>query len=442
VASQASKKTLPKSLAFPGGMPIDAQRMIDQSARSVLIISQVYVPDPTAVGQHFADVAEKMVARGWEVTVYTSARAYGNPSLRFPRFEERNGVQIRRFPLSSFGKGSIPVRLLAQALFMIQAVTRAMFIPRLSAIVVSTSPPFAGFGGAVVSLVKRAPLLWWVMDLNPDQMVAAGKLRPTSLFVRVFDWMNRVTLRRAARVIALDRFMAARLNRKVDVSAKLLVAPPWPHNETPPLDDAGVQRLAYAGTNFRKRHGLENYFVVMYSGNHAIQHPLDTLLDAAKQLESEPALKFVFIGGGAGKVGVEQRIAAGATNILSLPYQPLETLEDSLGAGDLHVVSMGPEVVGIVHPCKIYGAMAVGRPILFFGPRESHAGEIVEPQHLGWRVEHGDVAATVAAIRQAAGLARPERLQMGQRAAALITADFSRQHLRNEVCSAVEAMLQ
>ena len=180
----------------------------------------------------------------------------------------------------------------------------------------------------------------------------------------------------------------------------------------------------------------------MYSGNHAIQHPLDTLLDAAKQLEGEPSLKFLFIGGGAGKAGVEHRIAAGATNILSLPYQPLETLEESLGAGDLHVVSMGPEVVGIVHPCKIYGAMAVGRPLLFFGPRESHAGEIVEPQHLGWRVEHGDVAATVAAIKQAAGLARPERLEMGQRAAALITADFSRRHLRNEVCTAVEAMLK
>ena len=416
--------------------------MHKQRRPRILMVSQVYVPDSTSVGQHFADVAEEMVRRGWDVRVLAASRGYSDPSLRFPPRETRNGVDVRRLPLSSFGKKSIPVRLLAQVLFMIQVVGHGLVTPGLDAVFVSTSPPFAGFGGAIIGMVRRVSFLWWVMDLNPDQMVAAGKLSPTSLFVRVFDWMNRVTLRRAAKVIALDRFMAERLNRKVDVSAKLLVTPPWPHNETPPLDDAGLQRLAHAGTNFRTRHGLENCFVVMYSGNHAIQHPLDTLLDAAKQLESEPALKFVFIGGGAGKAGVEQRIAAGATNILSLPYQPLETLEDSLGAGDLHVVSMGPEVVGIVHPCKIYGAMAVGRPILFFGPRESHAGEIVEPQHLGWRVEHGDVAATVAAIKQAAGLARPERLEMGQRAAALITADFSRQHLRNEVCSAVEAMLQ
>ena len=416
--------------------------MHEQRRPRILMISQVYAPDSTAVGQHFAEVAEEMARRGWDVRVLAASRGYSDPRLRFPPRETRNGVDVRRLPLSSFGKRSIPVRLLAQVLFMVQVVCNGLLTPALDAVFVSTSPPFAGFGGAIIGLVRRVPFLWWVMDLNPDQMVVAGKLRPTSLFVRVFDWMNRVTLRRAARVIALDRFMAERLNRKVDVSAKLLVAPPWPLNETPPLDDAGRQRLANAGTNFRKQHGLENCFVVMYSGNHAIQHPLDTLLDAAKQLEGEPSLKFLFIGGGAGKAGVEHRIAAGATNILSLPYQPLETLEESLGAGDLHVVSMGPEVVGIVHPCKIYGAMAVGRPLLFFGPRESHAGEIVEPQHLGWRVEHGDLAATVAAIKQAAGLARPEWLEMGQRAAALITADFSRRHLRNEVCTAVEAMLK
>jgi glycosyltransferase involved in cell wall biosynthesis len=271
------------------------------------MVSQVYVPDSTSVGQHFADVAEEMVRRGWDVRVLAASRGYSDPSLRFPPRETRNGVDVRRLPLSSFGKRSIPVRLLAQVLFMIQVVGHGLLTPGLDAIFVSTSPPFAGFGGALIGMLRRVPFLWWVMDLNPDQMVVAGKLKPTSLFVRMFDWMNRVTLRRAAKVIALDQFMAERLNRKVDVSAKMLISPPWPHNETPPLDATGLQRLADAGTNFRKRHGLENSFVVMYSGNHAIQHPLDTLLDAAAQLEGEPSLKFVFVGGGAGKAEVERR---------------------------------------------------------------------------------------------------------------------------------------
>lgn len=65
------------------------------------------------------------------------------------------------------------------------------------------------------------------------------------------------------------------------------------------------------------------------------------------------------IGGGNGKKEVDDKIAAGARNILSLPYQPLEEIKFSLSAADVHVVSMGDDMVGIVHPCKVYGAMTV-----------------------------------------------------------------------------------
>jgi len=145
---------------------------------SLLIICQVYPPDPAAVGQHVADVAEEMVRRGWSVRVWTSARGYEDPRVRYPAREVRAGVQVRRLPLSSFGKGSIAVRLVAQALFMIQATVRALFTPGASAILVSTSPPFAGFGGCLVAVLRRLPLVWWVMDINPDQMVEVAIGRP------------------------------------------------------------------------------------------------------------------------------------------------------------------------------------------------------------------------------------------------------------------------
>ena len=401
------------------------------------MISQVYVPDCAAVGQYLSEVAEEMSRRGWDVHVLTASRGYTDPTLVFPRCESRNGVLIRRLPFSSFGKRSIFVRLFAQGLFMIQAIFHALLIRGLTAIVVSTSPPFAGFGGALIGALRRTPFLWWVMDLNPDQMIAAGKLRPDSIAVRAFDVMNRVTLRRAAKVITLDGFMADRLNRKVDVSAKLRVLPLWPHTEQPPPNDKAASPITRRGVTFRETHGLADCFVVMYSGNHALQHPLDTLLEAASRLQDQRSLKFVFIGDGAGKAGVDLRIADGATNLLSLPYQPLETLEQSLSAADVHVVSMGPDVVGIVHPCKIYGAMAAARPILFFGPRRSHAGDLVEPQRIGWRVEHGDVAAAVAAIKEAMAFSKPMRDEMGRRAASLVSASFSRCHLMQEVCNTV-----
>jgi glycosyltransferase involved in cell wall biosynthesis len=245
--------------------------------------------------------------------------------------------------------------------------------------------------------------------------------------------MNRLTLRAATRVIALDRYMQQRILAKEHVPEKILVIPPW--SATAEIDPAPAR-----GAEFRQSRGLVGKFVVMYSGNHALPHPLTTLLDAAKLLEDEQRIAFVFIGGGAGKADVELRIKAGATNVMSLPYQPRESLSASLSAADLHVVSMGNNMVGIVHPCKIYGALAVGRPILFFGPEASHAGDILKQWDVGWRFEHGDVEATASRIRNLANADRDMLSQMGKASAKVAGREFPRSRLVAEVCDAVSGI--
>jgi len=265
------------------------------------------------------------------------------------------------------------------------------------------------------------------MDVNPDQMVVAGKLSAQSVLVRIFDWMNRVTLRRASTVVTLDEFMSATLRHKLPRAVNLRVHPPWSHNHAIP----GVDHQNNA---FRRTHGLGDRFVVMYAGNHAIQHPLDTLLDAAHELEDDPRVVFVFVGGGAGKAGVEHRIGQGARNIVSLPYQPLQTLDEMLAAADVHVVSMGEGMVGIVHPCKIYGALVAARPVLAFGPEQSHIGRLVPGSGLGWRVDHGDVKATVAVLRAAVDMPPHDLREMGARAARLAADQFRAQQLISDFC--------
>lgn len=401
------------------------------ATKTLLIISQVYAPDPAAVGQHLTDVAEEMTRRGWRVVVYTSARGYDDPTQRYPRRERRNGVDVRRLPLSSFGKRSIAIRLVAQSLFMFQATFLGLLTRQLGSVLVSTSPPFAGLGGSLLSFVRRVPLMWWVMDLNPDQMIAAGRIREQSLAARVFDWINRFTMRQAHDIVVLDHFMKDRVLAKLQVAEKLHVIPPWPHDD----------RLTYGPPKpnvLRSAEGLEEAFIVMYSGNHAIQHPLDTLLDAAARMEDEPMLRFVFIGGGAGKAAVEARIASGARNILSLPYQPLERVGDSLSAADVHVVTMGDDMVGIIHPCKIYGALAVGRPILYLGPEQSHAGAILAATRFGRSVRHGDVAGAISAIRDLMTLSEPERADLGREAATLAADRYSRKAALGQFCDILE----
>jgi len=195
--------------------------------RTFVFLSQVYVPDPAAVGQHLADAAEELVRRGNRVIVYTASRGYDNPSEKYPRRETVRGVDVRRVPLSSFGKSSIAIRLLGGILFVLQVIVRSAFVRNVDAVVVSTSPPVASLGAIVIGFVHRAPVKYWIMDVNPDQMVALGLAREADAPVKVFDALNRMILKRAADVIVLDRFMAERINRKLDVSSKLTILPPW-----------------------------------------------------------------------------------------------------------------------------------------------------------------------------------------------------------------------
>jgi colanic acid biosynthesis glycosyl transferase WcaI len=396
-----------------------------------LIISQVYVPDPASVGQHVADAAGEMARRGYRTIVYASARGYDDPSKRYPARELRNGVEIRRLPLSSFGKSSIAVRLLAQWIFLVQAIVHGLFTRGLCGLMVSTSPPFCGIAGVVIGKLRRVPVKYWLMDLNPDQMVAMGILSERSLAVRIFDAINRAIFRQASDVIVMDRFMGERVARKIDIRAKVETMPPWPHEDQ-------LENVPHAENPFRKQQVPAGKFVLMYSGNHSPANPLKTLLDAADCLRDDPRLLVMCIGGGGGKKEVDDKIAGGATNIRSLPYQPFDQIRYSLSAADVHVVSIGDEVVGIVHPCKVYGAMAVSRPILLLGSSPSHISDLIEQHQIGWQVAHGDVENAQAVLRQILSTPPAELRAMGERAAAVVAKTLSKQELMRRFCDVLQ----
>ena len=408
-----------------------------RAPQTLLVLSQTFVPDPASVGQHMADVAVEMARRGHRVLVYASARGYENPSARYPKRENLKGVEIRRFGFASFGKKTILLRVLGTASFMIQAIWVVLTTRNLGGIFFSTSPPLIGVAALVGKWIRRVPIAYWAMDLNPDQLIAMGKITPTSLPARVLETANRLILRNSALVVALDRFMADRLRKRVpDLDRKMLVAPPWPH-------DSHLEPLPHDQNPFRQRHGLGNKFVVMYSGNHSPANPLRTLLDAALRLKDDPRITFLFVGGGLGKKEVEafaqeHRLA----NVVSLPYQPLADLRYSLSAADVHVVSLGEDMVGIVHPCKIYGAMTVGRPILFFGPRPSHVADILDDNPIGRQIEHGNVDAAVDAIEQFAAAPPAALADMGSTAQRVLTERFTQAKLCGEFCDALERALK
>ncbi|MDA8736525.1 glycosyltransferase family 4 protein [Opitutales bacterium] len=428
------------------------------SPKNFLIITQVFSPDPAAVGQYFGEAAQAIVGTGAKVTVLTANRGYDNPDKQFAAKEDRDGIQIRRLPLSSFGKASIPVRIFAQLSFLIQCILRGLFTPKLTDLLVSTSPPMAAITAVIIGFFRpKLKVHYWVMDINPDQAVVLGAFGPRHPLVLALDWLNRRILKRADSIIALDRFMVERMEAKLtrpeaELRRPITIIPPWP------MDDY-LEAVPHSENQFRKEQRWEDKFVVMYSGNHSLVHPLDTILDAAEALRDDPRFLFAFIGGGKGKQAVEDRVAelniescslneGSATtnnkqqttsNLISLPYQPLDQIRYSLSAADLHIVSLGNNMSGIVHPCKIYGALSIGRPVLTLGPKVSYLSDMIESRGLrseigetariGWSIEHGDVDAAVAALKEAADQTQQARTTIGQSAEEVARERFSREQL-------------
>ncbi|HEY0729634.1 MAG TPA: glycosyltransferase family 4 protein [Pyrinomonadaceae bacterium] len=356
----------------------------------VLLLNQCFYPDVVSTAQYLTELATELSARGHDVTVIAGDRGYDDPSLRFPRRETWNNIEIIRIPTLSLGKSSRWQRVLNFASFAIVCAQKLLLLRRFDVVVALTSPPLISFLGALFVRLKGGSFCFWVMDLNPDEAIAAGWLAEGSVVTRCFQWMLRFSLKHSTQTIVLDRFMRDRVLAKGADARRVVVIPPWSH------DDA-VEFSVEGREAFRREHGLSDRFVVMYAGNHSPCHPLDTLLEAALRMKDRDDVAFCFVGGGSeqGKVR-DFALRHGLSNVKCLPYQPLDQLAGSLSAADLHVVVMGDAFVGIVHPCKIYNIMAVGAPALYIGPQPSHITDLASQTIFLTR--HGDVDRVVESV--------------------------------------------
>jgi len=370
---------------------------------TVLLLNQCFYPDVVSTAQHLTDLALGLVARGHAVTVVASRRGYDNPKARFPKREIWEGITIIRIPSLGLGKRSKWRRMLDFASYWFCCVLRLILLPRFDVVVALTSPPLISFLGAIFARVKGARFVFWSMDLNPDEAVAAGWLKERSLVAKTLDAMLRYSLRHADRIVALDHFMKERITQKKIAREKIAVIPPWSHDEAVGYDERGRRR-------FRNRYDLSGKFVVMYAGNHSPCHPLDTLLGVAERLADDPGIAFCFVGGGKEFTKVQAYAAQRhMKNIVCLPYQPLDQLSASLSAADLHAVVLGDPFVGIVHPCKIYNILRIGTPFVAIGPAKSHLTDLLLADDLdgqGAAFRHGEVGPVSEFIEGSAAAAQ------------------------------------
>jgi len=352
----------------------------------ILLITQVFYPDTVSVSQHWTDRANKLVEDGHEVTVYSSSYPYEEKTHRYESFENYQGIKINRLRQSSFGKGSTLARLFDffTFYFFISIKLFSLKKSEYDLMVGTTVPPLLSFVGVFVSKIKGIKFHYWVMDLQPELSISSGLIKEGSFSAKFFTRLGNYIIRNSAGVISLDRFMTQYLYSREAKKDSVKTIAVWP-----------VMDETFKGSRLSNPFRIENSFgdkvVIMYSGNHAFVHQLDTLLDAALILKENSRFLFVFVGGGVRKKDVTAfKVKYQLDNIVQLPFQPRENIHNSLGSSDIQVVILGNGQVGFTHPNKVYGAMYIGKPILYIGPTESHVADLLNDLEGNISVQHGE----------------------------------------------------
>jgi glycosyltransferase involved in cell wall biosynthesis len=382
----------------------------------VLLLNQFFHPDLSAAAQIATDLAEDLVDGGFEVTALASRGSYLGGGKLAARDLHR-GIAIVRLPATSLGKRTLFHRAIDYASFYAAAASRLATLPKHDVLIVLTTPPLIAAMGLVAKALKGTRLVYWVQDLYPDVAVAVKALRRSSLAARTMAAASRMVMRRADAVVALGEEMRQRCIAAGALPQRAVVIPNW-------SDSYAVRPVARDANGLRQQLANGARTVVMYSGNIGRGHDVATMIGAARILRDSRDISFVFIGDGARRREVEAA-ARELPNLRLAPYQPRDKLSESLSAGDLHLISLLPEVEGLIEPSKLYGIMAAGRPALFVGPPGSEVARTIERERCGRVFRNGDAEGLAAAIHELA--ADPvERKAMGQRARAALEQRYSR----------------
>ena len=351
----------------------------------ILVLNQYYWPGLEATAQLLAQLCEAL-ARDFEVTVVTGA-LHGLDDL--PAVEERNGVRIVRTRSTAYERSRLHLRAANYVTYLGDSVLAALGGREPDLVLCMTDPPIVGDVGLVVARRFGVPLVVISQDVFPEIAERLKRLE-NRLLLGTLRQLVGLYLRRADRIVAIGETMKRRLEEKGAPSERIEVIPNWVDTRelTPqPRDNPWAHE-----------HGLDRGFVVMHSGNVGHAQDLDSLVRAATFLRDLENLRIVIVGFGARHA--ELAALAGRLEVTDtvhfLPYQPREVLAQSLSAADIHYVGLAKGLSGYVVPSRLYGVLAVARPVLVAADEESETVRIVRETDCGIVVPPGrpDVVAT------------------------------------------------
>jgi glycosyltransferase involved in cell wall biosynthesis len=328
----------------------------------ILIVTQHFPPEKGAVRRLF-EFARFFVQNGEDVSVMTAIPNYPDGVVpekyrgHFFYKEEMDGVKVYRnyvLPASNKYPGK---RMIGFIIFLLTTIINSFRLKDEFDLVLASSPPVTSpVIGWIISRSKKTRFVIEVRDLQPESSEDFGNLN-RSLFTRSLRGMMHWLYRKADAIVSVtdgisDYMEAIGIEKRRVATIKSGVS----------------EEFIDASTNgIRQKFGWDNKFVVLYSGTLGWVRPLETIVEAARQLADQPDIRFVFIGAGQKKEALQNMVRDyGLKNVEFVGPQPLETIPQFLKASDVLVETLKEVAVAkMAFPSKMFEYMASGRPIVF-----------------------------------------------------------------------------
>ena len=389
--------------------------------KRLFFLNRYFYPDHSATSQLLSDLAFHLAASERQVHVITSQQLYDDPQSRLPATEIVNGVHVSRVPTTQFGRAALLGRGIDYFSFYASAwrVLRDL-VKRDDILVAMTDPPLVSIVAMLATKRRGVHLVNWLQDIYPEVAVQLGISVLRGPIGSGLSYLRDKTLQTAAANVVVGQRMRERIASRGTSTDNVHVIHNW-------SDDEQISSTRHADNPLRHKWGLDDKFVVGYSGNLGRAHEFDTILAASELLRDNPHIVFVFIGGGRRMDELARIVQArglGPT-FRFIPYQDRTLLKHSLSIADIHWISLKPAVEGMIVPSKFYGIAAAGRPIIAITARDGEIARLVLEHQCGMVIEPGQADALAEAIARLATDSQ-SLATMGARARTMLDEHFTR----------------
>jgi glycosyltransferase involved in cell wall biosynthesis len=354
----------------------------------VLVLNQYYWPGVEATAHLLSELCEAL-ADEFDLTVVTGTVA----GAETPERSVRNGVEIVRVGSTSYDRSKLGFRAVNYLSYLGLSLVEGLRVEPPELVLCMTDPPVIADLALLLARRYDVPLVVVSQDVFPEVAVALKRL-DNPVLVETLRLATRLYLKRADRLVAIGETMRERLEGKGASRDRIVVIPNWVDTT-----DLGPRPR---DNQWAREHGLTDSFVVMHSGNIGHAQDLDTLIRSATFLRDVPDLRIVLIGGGARRDELKQLARVLETDqLLFMGYQAREVLAESLSSADVHVVGLARGLSGYVVPSRLYGILAVGRPVIAAAEPDSETAKVVAEVGCGVVVPPGRPELLARAIRRA-----------------------------------------